>query len=77
MCFEFFYSKKITTENKTEYEDKLLTKLLEKLKDLNNCSRRQLYRYLRFFRFYPQIVGTLSPQLLNLMPTDKFNDFLL
>lgn len=61
--------------DKAEYGDKLLTKLSEKLKDLSNCSRRQLYRYLRFFRFYPQIVGTLSPQLLNLMPTDKINDF--
>lgn len=51
--------------DKAEYGDKLLTKLSEKLKDLSNCSRRQLYRYIRFFRFYLQIVGTPSPQLEN------------
>lgn len=61
--------------DKAEYGEKLLTKLSEQLKGLSNCNRRQLYRYLRFFRFYPQIVGTLSPQRLTLMPTDKINDF--
>ena len=29
---------------------------------LPNCNRRQLYRYMDFYRTYPQIVGTLSPQ---------------
>jgi hypothetical protein len=32
------------------------------------CSRRQLYRYRDFYLAYPHIVGTLSPQLQNLLP---------
>ena len=51
--------------DRAEYGDKLLSNLSEKLNSLSNCNRRQLYRYLRFFRFYPQIMGTLSPQLQN------------
>jgi hypothetical protein len=31
--------------------------------NVSNCNRRQLYRYLRFYRLYPRILGTLSPQL--------------
>ena len=31
--------------------------------NLSNCNRCQLYRYLRFYRLYPPIVGTVSPQL--------------
>ena len=48
-----------------EYGDGLLDALAERLTALkvSNCNRRQLYRYLRFFRAYPAIVGTLSPQL--------------
>ena len=61
--------------DRAEYGDKLLSNLSEKLNSLSNCNRRQLYRYLRFFRFYPQIMGTLSPQLLSLLPSNKINDF--
>jgi len=35
---------------------------------LSNCNRRQLYRYRDFYRAYPQIWGTLSPQLQHLLP---------
>ena len=35
---------------------------------MSNSNRRQLYRYLRFYRTYPAIVGTLSPQLRPLLP---------
>ncbi|MGA1825724.1 MAG: PDDEXK nuclease domain-containing protein [bacterium] len=52
------------------YGDKLLSVLAKKLKHLSNCNRRQLYRYLRFYRFYPQIVGTISPQFKKLLPSD-------
>ncbi len=47
------------------YGEKLLETLTNQLRQLNisNCNRRQLYRYLRFYRLYPEIVGTLSPQL--------------
>ncbi|RPH50126.1 MAG: DUF1016 family protein [Desulfobacteraceae bacterium] len=51
--------------NRANYGEKLLSELAKQLTKLkiSNCNRRQLYRYLRFHRLYPQIVGTLSPQL--------------
>lgn len=54
------------------YGDNLLSSLsleLEKLQ-VSNSNKRQLYRYLRFYRFYPQIVGTLPPQFRELLPQD-------
>jgi len=52
------------------YGDHLLRDLARQLAGhgVSNCSRRQLYRYLRFYRLCPQIVGTLSPQLKKLLP---------
>jgi hypothetical protein len=46
------------------YGEKLLDNLAVELGRLavSNSNRRQLYRYLRFYRTYPDIVGTLSPQ---------------
>ena len=51
------------------YGDGLLTELAKRLTELkvSNCNRRQLYRYLRFYRLYPEIVGTVSPQLKKLL----------
>lgn len=37
--------------------------LAKEINEISNCNKRQLYRYLRFYQFYPQIVGALSPQL--------------
>lgn len=56
--------------DRAAYGDKLLSRLAEQLATagVSNCDRRQLYRYLRFFRSYPQIVGTLSPQFAALQP---------
>lgn len=56
--------------DRAEYGEKLLTELARQLAEVNvsNCNRRQLYRYLQFYRIYPQIVGTLSPQLKPLLP---------
>ncbi len=56
--------------DRATYGDKLLHKLAEQLAaaKVSNCDRRQLYRYLRFYRLYPQIVGTLSPQFAALQP---------
>lgn len=56
--------------DQARYGDRLLVELAKQLTDLSisNCSRRQLYRYLRFYRLYPEIVGTLSAQLKNLLP---------
>jgi len=56
--------------DRAKYGDQLLSMLaleLEK-KQVSNCNRRQLYRYLRFYRLYPQIVATLSPQFMKLLP---------
>lgn len=44
------------------YGDGLFSELARELKTLSNCNRRQLYRYLRFYTFYPEIVGSLPPQ---------------
>jgi len=51
--------------DRADYGDKLLSELAKRLTGINvsNCSRRLIYRYLRFYRLYPQIVGTPSPQL--------------
>ncbi len=58
--------------DRANYGDRLLTELAKHLTELkiSNCNRRQLYRYLRFYRLYPEIVGTLSPQLRKLLPAD-------
>lgn len=56
--------------DRATYGDKLLHKLAEQLTlgKVSNCDRRQLYRYLHFYRLYPGIVGTLSPQFAGLQP---------
>jgi len=57
--------------DRATYGEKLLSELARQLTGLkiSNCNRRQLYRYLRFHRAYPAIVGTLSPQLQSLIPS--------
>ena len=57
--------------DRATYGDKLLYRLAEALAlgHVSNCDRRQLYRYLRFYRLYPHIVGTLSPPFAALQPT--------
>ena len=56
--------------DRATYGDRLLHQLAEQLAagKVSNCDRRQLYRYLRFYRLYPQIVGTLSPPFAVLQP---------
>ncbi|MDX9818972.1 MAG: PDDEXK nuclease domain-containing protein, partial [Desulfococcus multivorans] len=54
--------------DRAAYGEKVLSELAARLSDISNCNRRQLYRYLRFYRLYPQIVGTLPPQLQRLLP---------
>lgn len=57
--------------DRADYGDRLFRDLAKQLtiQKVSNCNPRQLYRYLRFYRLYPQIVGTLSPQLKKLLPT--------
>jgi len=56
--------------DRAQYGQNLLSELAEQLTKLkvSNCNRRQLYRYLRFYRLYPQIVRTLSPQFKLFLP---------
>lgn len=56
--------------DRATYGDSLLTELAKHLTSHNvsNCNRRQLYRYLRFYRLYPEIVGTLPTQLKEQLP---------
>ncbi len=58
--------------DRATYGDNLLLELANRLTKLkiSNCNRRQLYRYLRFYRLYPEIVGTLSAQLKKLLPSE-------
>lgn len=62
--------------DRADYGDQLFAKLSHELTScgLSNCDKRQLYRYLRLFRTYPQIVGTLSPQLQGRLLIDPVID---
>ncbi len=55
---------------RAKYGDNLLSELAKRFTELkiSNCNRRQLCRYLRFYRLYPGIVRTLSAQLKTLLP---------
>jgi len=57
-------------EDRAQYGDKLLSSLANELagQKVSNCNRRQLYRYLKFYRTFPAIVGALSPQFVGLLP---------
>ncbi len=54
--------------DRAKYGGHLLAELAVKLVKISNCSHRQLYRYLRFYRFYPQILGTVPPILKTKLP---------
>jgi hypothetical protein len=56
--------------DRAAYGEKLLDSLAAELTRLavSNTNRRQLYRYLRFYRTYPGMVGTLSPPFRALLP---------
>jgi predicted nuclease of restriction endonuclease-like (RecB) superfamily len=56
--------------DRARYGENLFSELATELGHLkiSNCNRRQLYRYLRFYRFYLEIMGTLSPQFISLLP---------
>jgi len=57
-------------KDRATYGDRLFSALANDLtsRGVSNCSPRQLYRYRDFYLAYPHIVGTLSPQLLDLLP---------
>src|SRR5438034_10946711 len=62
----------LSGHDRAAYGEKLLDSLAAELGRLgvSNSNRRQLYRYLRFYRTYPAIVGTLSPQLPPQLPAE-------
>ncbi|MFO7736439.1 MAG: DUF1016 N-terminal domain-containing protein [bacterium] len=60
-------------KDKAAYGEILFAELAKELTELSNCNKRQLYRYLRFHQFYPQIAGTLSPQLQDDFASDKIS----
>ncbi|TLS66202.1 DUF1016 domain-containing protein [Mariprofundus erugo] len=60
-------------KDRAKYGERLFGELAIALRGLSNCNRRQLYRYHRFYHFYPQIVGTLPPLFKNMpiLPGDS------
>jgi hypothetical protein len=61
---------------RAEYGDRLITELAIQLqaKGMERCDRRELYRYKLFHDTYPQIVESVTPQLLSIgseIPTDS------
>jgi predicted nuclease of restriction endonuclease-like (RecB) superfamily len=59
-------------KDRATYGEGLLPSLAAELTRLkvSNSNRRQLYRYLRFYRTYPDIASALSPQFRSLLPKD-------
>ena len=49
--------------DRANYGDKIVATLAYALKDVSNCNRQELYKYLAFYKAYPQIVGTVYRQL--------------
>ena len=49
--------------DRAKYGDKIVATLAHVLKDVSNCSRQELYKYLSFYKAYPRIVGTVYRQL--------------
>lgn len=52
--------------DRARYGDRLMDELSDAIRDhgLVRCDRRELYRYRQLYLAYPQIVETVSPQLL-------------
>lgn len=60
----------LRSNDRASYGEGLLDSLAAELtrRKVSNANRRQLYRYLRFYRTYPGIVGALSPQFRSFLP---------
>lgn len=65
----YIHHYELNGNDRAKYGEKLLRELAKRLKNVSNCNNRQLYRYIRFYRLYPQIVGTVSPQFKKLIPS--------
>lgn len=55
--------------DRAAYGERLMDDLSKTLQDqgLSRCDRRELYRYRQFYAKYPQIVESLTPQLVSLL----------
>ncbi len=55
--------------DRAEYGEKLFERLADELLllDIPRTDKRELYRYAKFYRVFPQIVETVSPQLQQLL----------
>jgi predicted nuclease of restriction endonuclease-like (RecB) superfamily len=49
--------------DRADYGKRILAELADRLDGVSNCNQRQLNRYNRFYQTYPQIWGTVSPEL--------------
>ena len=60
--------------DRAAYGENLLFELSKELtrKKVSACGFRQLYRYLAFYRAYPQILRSVPAKLGNLLPTVRF-----
>ncbi len=56
--------------DRAKYGDKLLTAVSERLEKskLTNVAHQQLYRYVRFYQTYPQILGFVAERVQHLLP---------
>lgn len=56
--------------DRAAYGENLFSEMADRLTALkvSNCNRRQLYDYMKFYRIYPRIVGTVSAQFKALLP---------
>ena len=54
--------------DRAQYGDKVVSILAESLKDVSNCHRQELYKYIDFYKAYSQIVWTVSRQLPKTFP---------
>jgi len=66
----YFSRYELHGEDRAKHGDELFVRLAAELTTcgVKSCDRRQLYRYRDFYQTYPQIVGTLSPQLQSMLP---------
>jgi predicted nuclease of restriction endonuclease-like (RecB) superfamily len=60
--------------DRADYGKRIIGELADRLEGVSNCSKRQLSKYVRFYRAYPQIGGTASTQFFELLPAKVKSD---
>ena len=63
-------------EDRAAYGEKLIVELAKSLraKGIEACDRPRLYGYLQFYRSYPQILGSVTPEFQHLLPGIEFGN---